>query len=205
MKTLDELKKQWSEDTTAEPQSLDLVTLKNTIRTRVRKNVNMAMKYFWASFVLQLIVYSLLSHVIAKYWYNTQTVIFSVIGILIYIPFTIMLMKKFKGIAKTRLTGNSETSIHQYVLEQQTLLESFYRFKKLYELMLIPLSSIIGVFLIFELYIPGGVALHPTGAVIVLAVTLLSCWAAIRRENVNNFEQPLRSLGELLAEFRRED
>jgi hypothetical protein len=82
------------------------------------------------------------------------------------------------------------------------LLLSFYRFKKWYELILIPLASAIGVFILFKLYVPGGVQAHWTGAVMTFAITLISCALAIRTENRKNFREPLEQFDRVLAEFR---
>jgi hypothetical protein len=82
------------------------------------------------------------------------------------------------------------------------LLESFFTFKKRYEMVLIPLSAAIGVLLIFLLYVPGGVSEHLLGAFITYVLTLLSCYLAIRSENKKNFVQPLDQLGEILNEYK---
>ena len=76
----------------------------------------MAMRYCWASFTLQIIVYALLSHVIVKYWSDTEVLGLSILGILLFLPFTIMLMNKFKSIARIKLSNITETFMHQYVL-----------------------------------------------------------------------------------------
>ena len=76
----------------------------------------MAMRYFWASFTLQIIVYALLSHVSVKYWSDTEVLGLSILGILLFLPFTIMLINKFKSIARIKLSNITETFMHQYVL-----------------------------------------------------------------------------------------
>ena len=187
-------------------QLYDEVALEKIFRSRVKKQTNKAMQYFWASFVLQVLVYALLSHVIVKYWLDTEILLFGLGGVFLFLPFTIMLMKKFKRMATTKLTGEHNTgiSLYQYVLRHHALLLSFYNFKKRYELVLIPLSSAIGIFLMFKLYVPGGVQEHPAGAVVTFVITLLSCAMAIRSENKKSFEQPLHQLREILDEFKSE-
>jgi hypothetical protein len=208
MLTLDELKKKWDKDQNAisGPSTYDQVSLEKIFSARVKKHMRAAMQYFWASFALQILVYALLSHVIVKFWYDTETVLYGVGGVLLFLPFTIMLMKKFKRMAMARPGEGSHTgtALENYVLEQHDLLSGFYRFKKRYELILIPLSSAIGVVLTFKLYVPGGVYEYPTGATLTFIITILSCALAIRSENKKSFEQPLRQLREILDEFRRE-
>lgn len=208
MTTLEELKKKWEEKGNPPSGALayDKVALEKIFKSRVKKHTNAAMQYFWASFVLQILVYALLSHVIVKYWSDTEMLLFSLGGVLLFLPFTIMLMKKFKRIAATKLTGESDTgtSLYHYVLRHHALLLSFYNFKKRYELVLIPLSSAVGIFLTFKLYVPGGVQQHPSGAIVTFVITLFACAMAIRSENKKSFEQPLHQLREILSEFKSE-
>jgi len=205
MKTLEEFKSEWGKSlgTPLSQQPYNKTELEKIFRARIKKHTNKAMQYFWASFVLQVIVYALLSHVIVKYWPDTTTLLLSMAGVALYIPFTIILMNKFKQMAVTKLVDKSDpaASLRHYTIQQYTLLQSFYRFKKLYELMLIPLSAAIGVVLVFKLYVPGGVPQHLTGALISFIITLLSCAMAIRSENKKSFEQPLRQLRNILDEF----
>jgi hypothetical protein len=79
---------------------------------------------------------------------------------------------------------------------------SFYRFKRRYELLLIPLSSAIGVWLVFLLYVPGGVAAYPSGAIVTFGITLLSCAIALAAENKESFDKPLTALRQILDEFK---
>jgi hypothetical protein len=206
MKTLEELKNTWTSNLNmvSPLQPYDQKSLEKMFKSRVKKSINNAMQYFWASFTLQIIVYALLSHILVKYWSDSEVLVNGIGGFLLFVPFTIMLMLKFKRIAKTTLAGDSGVSLHEYVLTHYGLLESFYRFKRAYEFLLIPVSSAIGVFLTFKLYMPGGVFEHPIGAAIVFLVTILSCAFAIRAENKKSFQKPLRDLQTLLNEFNEE-
>ena len=205
MSTLDEMKKVWDEvrDAGATKKVYDYATVEKIVRSRTKKEINKSMCYFWASFTLQILVYALLSHVIIKYGENMQTLLFAAAGIVLYIPFTIMLMRKFKKMAITKPQENSGSALYQYVKKQHGLLTGFYVFKKRYELIMVPLSSSIGIFLTFKLYVPGGVAAHPVGAMIALAITLLSCAWAIMSENKKSFEEPIKELQTVLDEFQR--
>lgn len=110
-------------------------SLEKIIRNRVRKHTKSTLKYFWASFTLQVIVYSLFSHVIVKYGQNSTILYFALAGVLLFVPFTIMLLGKFKKLVteKPSQHQNIGTSLHDYVFRQQALLCSFYNFKKWYE------------------------------------------------------------------------
>ena len=160
------------------------------IKHKAREHTSEAFKYFWASLTLQIIVYAMLSHVIVKYW-GDAVMLAASIGILLYIPFTIVFMKKFKGMAVAQGPMNT------YVSKQYELLESFYKFKKRYELVLIPLVTLIGTFITFELYFR-----NIEVAAVAFFITLITCIIAIREENKKSFDIPLSKLREVLDDLR---
>jgi hypothetical protein len=201
METLDELKKQWSRAST-EPGTYTEVSMKKIIKSRIHNHLKTSLQYFWASFALQILVYALLSHVIIKYSNDLTIVVPGVLGILLFIPFTIMLMKKFKRLATSNLNEANASAINEYVSKQRELLESFFTFKKQYEIIHIPLSAAIGVLLTFSLYVPGGVRENLFGALLTYALTLISCYLAIRSENKKSFVQPLEQLDSILNEYK---
>lgn len=204
---MDQLKKEWFAAHSGFASPYDAATFSKIVRSRVKAHTHTAMQYFWASFVLQIIVYALLSHVIVRYWSDGSIVLPAIMGVLLFIPFTTVLMIKFKAIATARPntphdSPAGEVPLKDYITVRRNLLLSFYRFKKWYELILIPLASAIGVFIVFQLYVPGGIAEHQSGAFIALIITLTSCAWAIRRENQRNFREPLARFDEVLAEFQ---
>ena len=166
---------------------IDNEGLDQIVRLRTKKNLNIVMRYFWASFALQMVVYALLVHVIAKYSNDQEVLITGIAGIVFFIPFTVILLRKFKAMATTRMSNTiSSASIQAYVGRQYDLLSSFYRFKKGYEWVLIPLATAIGTFLTFKLYVPGGVYAYQFSASIIFAVAVISCagsapWADLIR------------------------
>ncbi|MBC7849041.1 MAG: hypothetical protein H7Y31_04865, partial [Chitinophagaceae bacterium] len=178
MKTLEELKRQWEKNclTTGDTNVYDNMSLNRILRSRVKKHTTTSFQYFWASFALQLMVYALLAHVSLKYHTNLTVVFLGICGVLLYIPFTIVLMGKFKRMASTKVNAEDPAvmNLQEYVRQYQSLLRAFYAFKMKYELFSIPLSSAIGVILTFNLYVPGGIIENLTGAVITFGVTLLS-------------------------------
>lgn len=205
MSTFKDFKCLWKKDNgSAEVHvPFDQAALTRIVRARAKKHLNVVMRYFWASFALQILAYALLSHVIIKYGSDLQTLVAGLAGIILFVPFTIVLIRKFNTMAVTRIReGNSAVSIHNYVERQYELLDSFYRFKKVYELVLVPLATAIGTFLTFKLYVPGGVFAYRTGALVIFCVAIISCIAAIKSENEKSFEQPLNDLRKIREEFR---
>lgn len=211
MLTFEDLKKRWEEnqDPGANPAAYDRYTLDKIVRARTKKHMNQVMQYFWASFCLQVLVYAMLCAAMVKYGGNLETLLFCIAGVLLFLPFTIMLMKKFKAMAITKPAVKNEgedpgATLYNYALRQHNLLQSFYKFKKRYELILVPLSSAIGVFLVFKLFVPGGAMQYQEAATGIFIVTIVSCFAAIYMENKKSFEQPLQQLREILEEFKKD-
>lgn len=206
MRTLDDFKQTWNEkqNSASDKGDYSQETLGKIVRSRMRSHMNDSFRYFWASFVLQIIVYAMLSHVLVKYWGREEIILLSVTGILLYIPFTFVLVHKFKRMARLMSVHGNNQTLYDSILRQKTLLTGFYRFKKIYEIFLIPLSSAIGVLVIFELYIPGTISENLTAAVIVFLVTLASCFAAIISENNKSFKKPIGHLEELLDQYKNE-
>jgi hypothetical protein len=176
-------------------------SFKSLVRVRVKKQNKMIFGYFWSAFALQNILYGLLCFVLIQYGYQPLIFILCLAGILITLPFTVYMMKRYKQLAKGKLNRDSDASIYDYVRRQRDLLLDFFKFKKSYEIMLVPLSSAIGVVLTFELFVPGGVLEYAQGAMIAFVLTFLSCMFAIRSENQKNFIRPLEDLQDILDEY----
>jgi hypothetical protein len=177
-------------------------------KSRIKKHIATAMQYFWAAFFLQLLVYALLSHVVIRHWSDVDIRYLGIGGILLFVPFTYVMMQKFKSIAITKKPADgsySVTTIREHVQKQQSLLQGFYNFKQRYERILIPLSSAIGVLLTFKLYVPGSLQEHTIAVTVTYLLTLLSCIVAIRAENRKNFVGPLHQLNEVLGEFEHRE
>jgi hypothetical protein len=206
MSTLEELREIWQQNGNVESGAFTQPSFDKLIKSRVSKHTKSSLSYFWASFTLQIIVYALFSHVIFKPGQTATVLYTSIAGLILYIPFTIVLLRTFKKLATEKPLTQSEidTSLYEFVSRQQALLRRFYHFKKWYEGFLIPLSCLVGVFLVFELYVPGGVNEYRQGATITFLVALASCIAAIYAENQKSFILPIKQLQAVLDEFKEE-
>lgn len=205
MATLDQLKKGWQTNptTSMETPHYDQAALLAITRERSVRQVNRAIQYFWASLTLQIIVYGLLSHVLVRFRGTTDIQWLCFLGVLLYLPFTVVLLGQFKRIARANPGQQADSfSIEANTQQQYNNLKGFYRFKRNYEYWLIPLITALGVYLIFRLYVPGGVSQHLTGSTTTYLLSLLACGWAIRRENNNHFKQPLGELEQVLDEFK---
>lgn len=206
MATLDELKKEWQMDAPAASvlPRFDQADLLATIRARGARQVNRAIQYFWASLTLQIIIYGMLTHLFVRFWGVPAVQWLCLAGGLLYLPFTVVLMRQFKRVARASpARQDGSFSVRARMQRQYDSLRAFYRFKRGYEYGLIPLSTALGVYLTFRLYVPGGLWQHPTGAITTCLLTLLACGWSILRENRRHFERPLRDLEEVLREFEK--
>lgn len=205
MQHIEDFKKNWGQYHTASGSgTMDKASLQKIVKSRIKNQKSVVMKYFWASLTLQIIVYALLSHMMVKYWADTPVLLVSIAGVLLYLPFTVMLLRKYKRMAVLRLRDQhyAGAPMQQYILQQHTLLAGFYRFKRVYELILIPLSSAMLIWIFFRLYLPGGVMAYPTAALLCFLLTLASCAAAIIAENKRNFKEPLKQYEEILQDLK---
>jgi hypothetical protein len=208
MSDLEELKNKWTQRSTSvtAARSYDQTAFQKIIQSSVRKQQHISMQYFWASFTLQIIVYALLTHVAIKYRADTAVLGVAFFCMLLYVPFTIMLLRKFKRLAVLKMAGKHAAGlpVYEYVMRQHALLVSFYRFKKAYELFLIPLSSAIMIWIFFRIYLPGGIAAYPVGAFGCFLFTLGACAAAIIAENKKRFKRPISQLEEILKDLKQD-
>lgn len=203
MKNFEDFKSQWAAykqwDDTA---SLDAASWKKIINARVNHQRNVSMKYFWASFTLHLIVYALLSHVIIRFGSDEPVLIVCVLCFLLYLPFTYVLMKKFRRLAAlhSEVSHHSGLPIREYVKQQYDILTAFYRFKKRYELILVPVSSAVMIWVFFRVYMPGGIIAYPVLGAFLFIATLGCCTAAILAENKKRFQHPIAHLESILQD-----
>jgi hypothetical protein len=200
MSTFDEYKKSWQEKSAdVNKDTFPTDAFYQMVRMRAKKHLGMSMRYFWASLTYNIIVYSMLAHVLIRYIDHPRIVVMVAAGLLIFIPFTVVLVLKFRKIAVVK--GNDAESIQHRLQVQLDLLINFFRLKKRYEWFLIPLSCVVGVILTFEIFVPGALRENIPLGLIILMGTLVSCIAAVVQENRKNFKEPIRELKALLSEF----
>lgn len=182
----------------------DLLSFDRIIKSRVKKHTDKAMQYFWSAFTLQMILYGLLGHLMVRYWSVGELFVVSLFGLLLQVPFTYMLIKKFKAIAITRPMDNSSFSLYGYIKTRHDLLRDFYLFKRKYGRFLVPLSTLVGCYLVIELYLPGKIWSYWNTLWILFVLTIITCAAIISKENRENFENPLEQYEKILDEFDKD-
>jgi len=198
MATLEEIKKQWQSGG-RHPDQYDLTSYNQIIQRKMKTQRNAIFKYFWGTFAYHMIVYAMLTHVLVRFWSDTSIVVAALVGLAVTIPFTAIMVRRFSKMAADRFTGN-DSAIVQFITRQHALLSGYFAFKKRYEWIMIPLQCAVGVFIVFHLYMPGGIIAHPLGAFITFGLSIAGCVEAIRLENRRNFKIPLENLENLIRE-----
>ena len=207
MNHFNEWKENWQKDSPPNNMALlDEASLTSLVKGRTKIQKNKYMQYFWASFIYQIIMYGVFTHIAISYWNDGRLLAVSVLGVLLFIPFTIILMKKFKRLAVLGAgeKDRSEKNLKDFVIEHHRLMKSFFTFKWYYELFLIPLTAAILVWMFFRIYISGGAGAHPAASVVLFLLILGGCAAAITAENNRNFRVPLRNLEAILTDLETE-
>jgi len=200
METLDEAKNLWQNTSQQTNQpTLDKAEVENIIKLRIKKEKKNAAEYFWLSFAYQILIYAFACHLIIKYWGDNLVMLLSAAGIVLYIPLTVILMRKFK--AMFNLPAHQAVNLQSDVKNQFTLLSQFFSFKKRFDLLSLPLTSLILTGILFMLYVPGGVESHITGAVIACLGMLLVYGVAAWFENKKHFVHPLNRLRFILEDI----
>jgi hypothetical protein len=204
MESIEDLKKCWDENKSQEmPDPPSEESVQQLIKVRVRKEKNIVMEYFWASFVYQIIIYAFASHLIIKYWGDLEIRLWSLSVAVLYIPFTVILMRKFKAMCLPAVSKSisSGQSIRANVKSQFTLLSEFFRFKRAFDWVGIPLSCFVLVMIIFKLFVTGGIGEHLIGGILSYAAVLIPFVTATYFENRKRFINPLRRLEMVLEDM----
>lgn len=128
-----------------------------------------------------------------------KLMLLSLAGIILYIPFTIILMRKFKAMYNPSV--NNAENIYENVRNQYSLLSKFFRLKKMYDWLAIPVSCFIITVIIFELYTSGGIKEHLIGSMVLFLICITIFTIATRFENKKRFKQPLNQLDIILKDM----
>jgi len=202
MKSLDEAKKCWSESKENKQVELPGDEVKQIIRQRIRKEKKVLFEYFWASYIWQFIIYVAMTNMIIRFWGDLRIVVVSLVGILMYIPFTIVFIKKFTKMSGK--TNGSFQSLRSNLKLQWNKMNEFFVFKRRFDWLGIPVSCFILTVIIFKLWVPGGWEEHLTGALIVYLFAIIAFLIATVIENRKRFKKPLYKLSLIIKEIEEE-
>jgi len=203
METFDELQKSWNENKARESAALNKGVVVEVIAAQIRKERNKIFRYFWASYFWQFLIYASLGHLMVRYWGEGQTVILCAAGILMYLPFTTVFIKKYNRMAWQKSNSSAQNVLASLQM-QHSLLTSFFRFKKKFDWIGIPITCLLLTAIIFKLWVPNGWAAHVAGAIISYVLILSAFLIATFTENRRSFKVPLEGLRLVMSEMQEE-
>lgn len=197
MDSLDQLKKSWNEAKGKET-GLQQEDVKQMIAKRIRKEKRTFFEYFWTSYAWQFLIYVSLTRLTILFWGDWMAVLFCLAGILLYVPFTFLLIRKF---ASWALPATTNQDIKSRLKNQFSKMSEFFRFKKGFDWIGVPFSSFMITFIVFRLWVPGDWTLHPMGAALTFSFTLFVFIIVTFDENKRKFKKPLYSLQQVVKEM----
>jgi hypothetical protein len=206
MEPLDDLKNNWNKYDSDMNRSriVHKSSFRNIILSGANREKNQVIQYFWAAFVYQIILYALFCWTLFRNMGNRAILLTVLAGLCTNIPFTWVLLKRFKIMYGQSLSRDTpgysiKTNIELYF----TRLSAFFRFKKFADGILLPVNAFIAAFILFELYTAGGFFHHFIWGPILFAGIWLVCGIAVWLDNKNNFRKPLHNIALLLQEFEQ--
>jgi hypothetical protein len=206
MENFDEIKKLWTETKSADQPGSSVTSeyVDDIISKRIKKVKNNFREYFWVSFFYQNLVYGCLAFLIVRYFNRADIVILSAAGIILYIPFTIMFMKKFKAAFQKNKEGleYSDNDISFNIKNSYSRMSEFFKLKKRFDWVIIPLNCVLIVVINFILFVPNGFIANIFAGIMLLIVWLVIFLIAIRIENKKKFVEPLHQMELILEDFK---
>jgi hypothetical protein len=202
MENIDDLATLWKKNNYSSTRDgLSPEALKRVVQGGVTKENNTVMKYFWASFAWQVMIYSYSSFLIIRHPHTIQFVLPTVATVLLYIPFTITLLRKFKSMHKRSKIASSK-AILQSLEHRHLELATFFRFKKRFEWIAVPVICLLLVSVLFSYFSIDPLKGHLSEAIITYISIIAAFVLTIRHENKKSFKEPILNLSEMIAEMK---
>jgi len=206
MKSLEEMQKCWKEQKDIHGNALVLsdTMLTKLIRSGIKKEQKMVWEYCIASGFWQWLVYASLTHFIIRFWGDWQFMISCFAVILLYIPFTMMFIRKFRNMRMITFNKSSLQSqdIYATLKIQYKMLNDFFVFKKRFDWLNVPLCCFIIVMILYKYgMIPSFKENIGASAIIFLIYALLFI-IAIYIENRKRFKVPLEKMEMVIKEMQ---
>lgn len=199
MENFNQIRDLWNSDPAVVTSSLSNQEIHKVIRTGIVKEKKILAEYFWVAFVFQVVLYSFGCYIIAKYWNDSSISLPAAAGILMYIPLTVVLMRKFKAIFNP--PPYPAVDIRSGISIQRKLLHSYFTFKKRFDLISIPVNSFILVVILFKLYVPGSIEQNLFWGGVFFMLLMLIYAIAAWFENRKHFIQPLKHFDNILRDI----
>ena len=208
MKSFEEIQKCWKEQKGVSDNAVILseTALTKLIRSGVKKEQKLVWEYCIASGFWQWLVYASLTHFIIRFWGDWQFMISCLAVILLYIPFTVMFIKKFRNMRMVTFNKADLRSqnIHATLKTQYKMLHEFFSFKKKFDWLNIPFCCIMIVMILYKYGMIPSFKENIAASVSVFLVYALLFVIAIYVENGKRFKVPLQKLDMVIREMEED-
>ncbi len=205
METFDEMQQSWTlnKKQRLEKFAMNDERVKQIIAPRIKRERNRIFGYFWGSYFWQFAIYASLGHLLIRFWGDGEMMLISLAGIVLYIPFTTVFIRKYSRMATQKSTSSAE-SVSDHLQKQYVLLVEFFQFKKKFDWIGIPVTCFILTVTVFKLWVPNGPMQHLTAAAITYLCTLIAFVAATVSENKKSFRQPIEGLQQVMNDLKQD-
>ena len=206
MESLDELKNYWQKQPQPQVTPLNKININTAVQAGLRKERNKVRDYVWLAGFWQWFVYAALCHLLVRFWGDWQYMAWCFGGILLYIPFTWVFMRKIKAFHAlgVRKKGIPLPDVRTNIKDQHAVLASFYSFKKRFDLLMIPAASFIVTITCSQFNwsppLTDSLPVH----VCIFVVTLVAFTTATYHENKKHFKAPLQNLKSIISDLEKD-
>jgi hypothetical protein len=176
------------------------------INAGMKKQQKTILEYLVLSGFWQWLIYSALSYLIIRFWGNGYFAIYCIGLILLYIPFTIVFIRKFRWLRIVRYDdpGLGELNIYHVLNIQYKTLNDFYYFKKRLDWFTIPGNCFVICMIIYQYgWIPS-LTQNALPGLIIFSFYLVAFVIATVMENRKHFINPIKRLNLLIREWNEE-
>jgi hypothetical protein len=206
MAQIEDIKKVWLQGCRTHQANTAMVSKSDfidAIRTRIRKENKIMFEYIVAIGVWHMIIYAVMTHLVVRYWGNWHIMAYALAGIVMYIPHTVVFMKRIggKNLRAIAPVQGAVSDIKSNLKNHYQQLSAFFRFKKKFDFIGIPLTCFIMVMLLSNLMIIPAIEKQLGVAVIFFVVYLTLFITATIVDNRKRFIQPLKQLEIVLKEM----
>lgn len=176
--------------------------LKDLVSMHLQQERQLLLSYVIKTSVWIFLVTAVFGHLVVRFWGEWPIVCLSLAGLLIYIPFTAMFMRRFKsfyGLQGTQIA--QDLSVYEALQQKKADILRFYQFKKLFDFLMIPVCCMLIMLLINRYSFAAPLSVHLTFNLIVLLLALGSfSWATVL-DNRRYFKHPLMKIEEVLRDM----
>ncbi|MBO2011621.1 hypothetical protein [Hymenobacter negativus] len=184
------------------PAPLQAAGLRTLVAARYQREQRVVGRYVWGAALWQAMVYTSLAYLGWRFRLDGPTLAACVLGTALYLPFTLVFWRKFRGFTRRQLASHpADAPLAAQVGQQYGRLSQFFRFKKRFDVLATPLTALVLVTLFIRVGWVPPITQSPGPAAALFALIVVIFALALRWENQHQFAGPLRRLQDLRQEL----